>query len=258
MDAVVVEHRNAIALIRLNQIAPMNALSAQIKGGLERAISQSMGDPGVRCLVITGTGKAFCAGGDITNMAVRDADIVRKRVIDSHGWVKNLIAGEKPVVAAVNGAAAGAGFSLALACDFVVVAEDAYFRAGFPGLGATPDLALALTLPRAIGMMRAKDVLMTNRRVSAQNALDWGIATEIAPAGKALDVAMELAGRLADGPATSLGLTKALVNQAYGPLDEFLADEAMAQAIAFGSAEFNEGVAAFLGKRKPEFCAAKK
>lgn len=253
MDAVIVEHREDVALLRLNEPKTMNALSPAIKHGLESSVPQLMADKAVRCVVITGTDKAFCAGGDISNMADRSAPSVRERMHPSHGWVKLLLMGEKPVVAAVNGAAAGAGFSLAMMCDFVVLADNAYFKAGFPGLGAAPDLGLALTLPRAVGMLRAKDILMTNRRIGAEEALALGMATRVVPAAALLDEAFSLALSLADGPATSLGLTKHLLNQAYGPITDFLAQEAMTQAIAFGSEEFGEGVAAFLAKRKPQF-----
>jgi len=253
VNAVIVERREEIALLRLNQPQTMNALSPAIKQGLEAAVPQLMADGGVRCIVITGTERAFCAGGDISNMVDRSAPSVRERMHPSHGWVKLLLTGEKPVVAAVNGAAAGAGFSLAMMCDFVLLADNAYFKAGFPGLGAAPDLGLALTLPRAIGMLRAKEILMTNRRVNAEEALALGMATRVVPAAALLDEALTLAQSLSAGPATSLGLTKYLLNQAYGPITDFLAQEAMTQAIAFGSEEFEEGVAAFLGKRKPEF-----
>ncbi len=253
MDAVIVEIRDDIALLRLNQPKTMNALSAAIKQGFETEIPRLLADRAVRCIVITGTDKAFCAGGDIANMADRSAATVRERMYKNHAWTKLLLAGEKPVVAAVNGAAAGAGFSLAMMCDFVVVADSAYFQAGFPGLGAAPDLGLALTLPRAVGMLRAKDILMTNRRITAEEALKWGMATRVVPAASLLAEALALAQSLAAGPATSLGLTKYLLNQAYSSIPDFLSDEAMSQAIAFGSEEFGEGVAAFLGKRKPQF-----
>lgn len=253
MNAVIVEYRDDIALLRLNQPQTMNALSPAIKQGLETAIPQLMADSAVRCVIITGTDEAFCAGGDISNMADRSAPAVRERLHPSHAWVKLLLASEKPVVAAVNGAAAGAGFSLAMMCDFVVVADSAYFKAGFPGLGAAPDLGLALTLPRAVGMLRAKDILMTNRRVSAEEAVALGMATRVVPAATLVDDALTLAQSLAAGPATSLGLTKHLLNHAYSPIADFLSREAMTQAIAFGSEEFGEGVAAFLGKRKPQF-----
>lgn len=252
-DAVIVEHHDDVALIRLNRPRSKNALAMDIKAGLAASIPALMQDSAVRCLVITGTDDAFCAGGDISNMAERDAPAVRARMHKSYEWVKTIITGEKPVVAAVNGAAAGAGFSLALLCDITLVADTAFFRAAFPGLGAAPDLGLALTLPRSIGTARAKDILLTNRRIDAAEAVAIGIAKRVVPAASLRDDALQLAKDLAAGPATSFGLTKMLLNNAYGPIDDFFATEAMAQAVAFGSKEFAEGVSAFLAKRKPDF-----
>ena len=171
----------------------------------------------------------------------------------SHEWAKCLLTGEKPVVAAVNGAAVGAGFGLALLCDIIIVADDAFFRAGFAGLGAAPDLGVALTLPRSVGIGRAKEILLTNRRIEAVEAVATGIAKRMVPAASLVEEAMQLATELAAGPTAAFGLTKVLLNNAYGPINDFFAAEAATQAVAFGSREFAEGVSAFLGKRKPDF-----
>jgi 2-(1,2-epoxy-1,2-dihydrophenyl)acetyl-CoA isomerase len=255
-DAVIVEHHDDVAWVRLNRPRTRNALDPDIKSGLETSIPFLMQNSAVRCVVITGTEDAFCAGGDISNMGERDAPAVRARMHRSYSWAKCILTAEKPVVAAVNGAAAGAGFSLALLCDIVIVSDKAFFRAAFPGLGAAPDLGLALTLPRSIGTARAKDILLTNRRIDAAEAVTLGIAKRMVPAATLLDDALQLAKELAAGPATSFGLTKMLLNSAYGPIDDFFATEAMAQAVAFGSREFAEGVSAFLGKRKADFKSA--
>jgi 2-(1,2-epoxy-1,2-dihydrophenyl)acetyl-CoA isomerase len=252
-NAVIVEHHDDVALVRLNRPRTRNALDPDIKAGLETSIPALMKDSAVRCLVITGTEDAFCAGGDISNMDERHAPAIRARMHRTYAWAKCILTGEKPVVAAVNGAAAGAGFSLALLCDIAIVSDKAFFRAAFPGLGAAPDLGLALTLPRSIGAARAKDILLTNRRIEATEAVALGIAKRMVPAAALLDDALQLAKELAAGPATSFGLTKMLLNNAYGPIDDFFSTEAMAQAVAFGSREFAEGVSAFLGKRKPDF-----
>lgn len=252
-DAVLVEHHDDVALIRLNRPRTRNALSAEIKSHLETRIPALMQDSAVRCLVITGSEGSFCAGGDISNMDDRSAPAVRARMYRSYAWAKCILTGEKPVVAAVNGAAAGAGFSLALLCDIAILSDNAFFRAAFPGLGAAPDLGLALTLPRSIGTARAKDILLTNRRIDAAEAVAIGIARRLVPPASLLDDTLQLAKELAAGPATSFGLTKMLLNKAYGPIDDFFATEAMAQAVAFGSQEFSEGVSAFLGKRKADF-----
>lgn len=252
-EAVLFERHEDIVVVRINSPATRNALELRVKQKLETGIPELLGDRMTRCLVITGTGDAFCAGGDINNMGERDAPNVRKRMQAAHAWAKRLLTAEKPVVAAVNGAAAGAGFSLALLCDLVLVSDKGYFRAAFPGLGAAPDLGLALTLPRAIGSSRAKDILLTNRRVEAAEAVSIGIAKRVVPAATLLEEAVALAKELAAGPATSLGLTKTLLNNAYGPIEDFFATEAFAQGVAFGSREFAEGVDAFLHKRKPDF-----
>ncbi len=252
-DAVVFERHADVMVVRLNSPSTRNALQPAVKQHLELRIPELLSDPTVRCLVITGSEGSFCAGGDINNMGERAAPQVRRRMQVTHGWAKILLTAEKPVIAAVNGSAAGAGFSLALLCDIVLMSEQAYFRAAFPGLGAAPDLGLALTLPRAVGAMRAKDILLTNRRVEAEEALALGLAKRVVPADTLMDEALKLAADLAAGPATSLGLTKMLVNGAFEPIEQFFALEAFAQGVAFGSPEFAEGVAAFQEKRKADF-----
>lgn len=253
MEAVQLERKNHVALLRLNRPKNLNALGPEIKEGLARHVPNLMGDESVRCIVITGTEGAFCAGGDIANMSDRGAPSVRDRLKASHLWNRHLLSGETPVVAAVNGVAAGAGFSLAMLCDVMLVSNSAYFKPGFPAIGAVPDLALALTLPRAVGMARARELLLTNRRVDAAEAVAIGIAARSCSPETLLDEAMKVAEQIAAGPRPSLALTKLLLNEAYGSIDRFLLEESMAQAVAFGSADFAEGVDAFLTKRQAQF-----
>jgi len=254
-EAVVFERRNDVAVVRLNSPETRNALEDRVKQKLRVGIPELLDNNAIRCLVITGTGDAFCAGGDIKNMSgkEREAPRVKKRLQTTHSWVKQLLTAEKPVIAAVNGAAVGAGFSLALLCDIVLVSDKSFFRAGFSGLGAAPDLGLGLTLPRAVGYSRAKDILLTNRRIEPTEAEAIGIAKRVIPAADLLNEALRLATELTASPIMSLGLTKMLLNNAYGSIDEFLAAEALTQSVAFGSPEFAEGVEAFLQKRKPDF-----
>ena len=253
VDAVTVERHARVALIRLNQPKSRNALGPAIKAGLAAAIPSLTSDPSIGCIVITGSDGAFCSGGDLTNMQDRTAPAVRARLEASHAWARLLLTSEVPVVAAVNGSAAGAGFSLAMLCDIVLMSDTAYMQAGFPAVGAVPDLGLALTLPRAIGMARARELLLTNRRVDAAEAVRLGLAVRSCPAETLMDEAHKTAAAIAAGPRTSLGLTKLLLNQAYGPIERYLQEEGMAQAVAFGSDDFAEGVSAFLGKRRPVF-----
>ena len=253
MEAVVVERRGRVALVRLNQPESMNALSPEIRAGLGAHVPALVEDATVGCIVLTGTGKAFCAGGDIRAMNDRRPTAVRSRLQAGHRWVRSLVEGEKPVVAAVNGAAAGAGLSIVLMCDVIIAGRGATFRGGFSGIGAAPDLGLAYTLPRAVGMVRAKEILLRGRVLTADEALSYGLAGQVVDDGELMQEAFATAQRLADGP-MSLGLAKTLLNHAYdGGLDGFLQREADAQAVAFGSDDFAEGVAAFLGKRRPRF-----
>jgi 2-(1,2-epoxy-1,2-dihydrophenyl)acetyl-CoA isomerase len=251
--SVVHTREGGVAVLRLNEPECLNALSAGIKDGLEAAIAQALADPAVRAILLTGTGRAFCAGGDIRTMSAPRPVEVRARLRRSHEWLLPLIQSDKPVVVALNGIAAGAGFSLALAGDIVVAGEDASFRAGFPGIGAVPDLGLAYLLPRAVGLNRAKDILLTNRPVPIGEALAMGLVARVVPAVELLATALALARQLADGP-MSLGLTKVLLARgAELSLDGFFDLEALAQATAFASDDFAEGVQAFRGKRGPTF-----
>lgn len=251
--SVVASRDGRVGIIRLSEPKSMNALSGTIKAGLDEHVPGLLKDPDIRCLVITGEGKAFCAGGDIRTMRSREALSVRERVRQGHVWARLLLEHEKPVISAVNGAAAGAGLSLMLMADMVIASDTAIFRAGFPALGAVPDLGLAYTLPRAIGFLKAKELLLTNRQVSPEEAERIGLVNRVVPADKLWDEVMALAHQLAAGP-WSLGLTKTLMRRAYDDtLESFLEGEADAQALAFSSNDFAEGVEAFLGKRKAAF-----
>jgi len=256
-QSVVVERRGAVALIRLNEPATLNALSAGIKAGMIAAVNSLTTDDTVRAIVLTGEGRAFCAGGDLRSMNQRQTVAVRRRMQASHDWVLRLLNCEKPVLTAVNGVAAGAGFSLALFGDIICAADDARFKAGFPGIGAVPDLAIAYLLTRAVGTLRAKDILLTNEEIPAAEAHRLGFVSRVFPAAELLERTLELATRLAQGPSVSFGLTKRLIARADElPLEAFLEAEAFAQMTAFGSADFDEGVSAFIGKRKPAFVGA--
>jgi 2-(1,2-epoxy-1,2-dihydrophenyl)acetyl-CoA isomerase len=252
--SVIVERDGAVAILSLNEPRSMNALSAGIKAGLESHLPALLCDPDVRALVIAGNGRAFCAGGDIRSMDERDTMAVRARMSRSYRWLTPLVRAEKPVLTVVNGAAAGAGLSLMLTGDIVVASSAATFKAGFMGLGAVPDLALAYMLPRAVGMLRAKNILLTNREIGAAEALSLGMVTRVVEPDALMPTALELAHGLAQGPTATQGLAKQLLLRSFDTsLEAFLELEGMAQAMAFGSADFAEGVAAFRGKRPPRF-----
>ena len=254
-DPISIDRHDAVMVMTLNRPGNRNALSADMKTALHEGACRYRDDREARCLVLTGTEGVFCAGGDLSDMAVdRRTTTVLDRMALTHAALRVLTSCEKPVLCAVNGAAVGAGLSLALAGDLVVAAEDAWFLPGFPKVGVLPDLGLLYHLPRAVGMVQAKDLLFTNRRVSAAEALTMGLVSRVLPAQGFRDAVLELAAGVAAGPTVSMGLAKGLLRGALQDgFDEFLLKERMAQAVVFGTEDFVEGNTAFRQKRAPRF-----
>jgi 2-(1,2-epoxy-1,2-dihydrophenyl)acetyl-CoA isomerase len=256
-EAVKVERHGAVAVLRLDDPSAMNALSPAVKAGLQTNVPKLVGDAAVRVMVVTGTGKAFCAGGDIRAMRDpegRRAPAVRTRMQLAHAWARALLDCDKPVIAAVNGAAVGGGLALALLADIVIASHTAYFLSGYAKLGALPDLGLLQTLPWAIGSLRAKEMILLNRRYTAEEAVAIGLANRAVAPEKLMAEALAMAQEIASGPTAMLTMSKVMMKRAYeASVEDFFEREAIAQAIAFGSAEFSEGVDAFVSKRKPRF-----
>jgi len=172
----------------------------------------------------------------------------------AHAWARALLDCDKPVIAAVNGAAVGGGLALALLADIILASRDAYFLAGYSRLGALPDLGLLQTLPWAIGSLRAKEMIMLNRRYGADEAAAIGLCNRVVAPDELMAEALAAAQEIASGPRTMLTMSKVMMKRAYeASIENFFEREAIAQAIAFGSDEFSEGVDAFLSKRKPRF-----
>lgn len=257
MEAVKVQRQGAVAIVRLDDPSCMNALSPAVKAGLEEKVPGLLKETGVRVILLTGTGNAFCAGGDIRAMqdpAGRKAPAVRNRMRSVHGWARALLDADKPVVAAVNGAAVGGGLALALLADIVIASEKAYFMSAYSKLGVLPDLGVLQTLPWAIGSLRAKEMILLNRRYTAAEAVQIGLANRCVAPERLMEEALAAAHEMADGPTAMLNMSKVMMKRAYeASVEDFFEREAMAQTVAFGSAEFEEGVAAFLAKRKPNF-----
>lgn len=254
-EAVRLEIVGAVQVLRLSRPQTRNALTAEIKAGLEHLVPRFFDDENARCLVITGEEAAFCAGGDIASLTEPSTPAqTRTRMARSYGWIERLMEGEKPVITAVNGPAVGAGFGLAMLGDIILTADTAWFMSGFSTIGAAADFGLGRTLPRAIGGPRAKDILLTGRKVEAAEAASIGMVSRVLPAERLMDEALDVAAKLAAGPTVGLGLTKRLIGLGYeGSAAAYLQQEGMAQSIAFGSADHDEGVRAFLDKRKPTF-----
>ncbi|MGH3244178.1 MAG: enoyl-CoA hydratase/isomerase family protein, partial [Spirillospora sp.] len=209
--------------------------------------------PGVRAIVLTGAGGTFSAGGDVRSMDGARPDEVKARLAPLHEAVQIIATCATPVIAAVEGAAAGLGVSLAAVCDHVVAAEDARFVAGFGKVGLVPDGGLLWTLPQRVGIGRAKEMLVFGRTVPAPRAVEIGLADSLVPSGKALDAALDLAAEAAALAPLSVAAAKRLLARPGDDLARLLESEGEAQAELFGTADFAEGRAAFAERRPPRF-----
>ena len=248
-----------VAVLTLNEPDSMNALSATVLESMNGHLGKAFKDPSVRAIVLTGSGKAFCAGGDVRlmqNPANRTAPVIHKRMETHHGWARALLDSTKPVIAAVNGAAVGAGLGLALLADLIFASREAYFMAAFSKIGALPDLRTLQSLPWAIGSLRAKEMVMLNRRYSGEEAVAIGLANRCCEPDKLMDETLAAAKQIAAGPAPMMAMSKKLMKRAFeSSTDAFFELEALGQTVTFGSDAFAEGVDAFLNKRKPDFAS---
>jgi len=243
----------AVLTITLNRPEAYNAFTTELHTALGEALGEAAAED-VRAVVITGAGKGFCAGQDLNEFRGLDHDVSEHLEATYHRNVRAIRALEKPVIAAVNGAAAGAGISLACACDYRIAADTAAFVPGFIGIGLVPDAGGSYFVARLIGPSRAFAWMTTNRRLTAAEAHAWGIVDEVVEADQLAARAAELAAAYAAAPTRGVGLSKRLFDHAIGAtLDEQLALEAQLQDETTKTDDFREGVAAFLEKRPPEF-----
>ena len=239
--------------VTLNRPDRMNALTEGVHAALAAALAEAAA-PGVRAVVLTGAGRAFCVGQDIDAFPGEPEAVgeLLRRVY--HPNVLALRALEKPVIAAVNGPAAGAGLGLAMACDLRIAGISATFVPAFTAIGLVPDTGITRTLARVIGPGRAAEWMITGERLSADDARARGLVSRVVPDAELAAEAAALAADLAARPTRALALTKALFEHAPAtPLDAQLESEAAAQVLAAGSEDFAEGVAAFREKRPPAF-----
>lgn len=257
-EHILYEKTNGVATVTLNRPDVRNALIWPLREEIIQVISDVRDDRNLRALLITGNGPTFSAGGDIKGMAQRLADTPderRKFVSDIVGMIVfQLLHLEKPVIAAVNGLAVGAGCALALACDLIVAAESAKFALSFVRIGVVPDNLVCYLLPRVTGLHYAKKLIFTGATIDAPEAERVGMVAEVVPDDQLMPAACELAQRLARGPTRALGLAKLLMhNSMAADLKMSMELEALTQSIAMSTADHREGVQAFLQRRAPQF-----
>ena len=242
-----------VATITLNRPDALNALNAAMRSELLAAIKAAGRDGRVRAIVITGAGRGFCAGADLRGGS-GEREFRRVLTDEYNPLIEAIRRVPKPVVASVNGVAAGAGVSLALAADLVIASEAARFVPAFNRIALVPDSGLTRTLVRALGRHRATAILLGERELNAAEALEAGLVMAVVPGDRLGEETRALAGRLASGPTGAIGLTKRLVDAAEdATLAETLASEAALQEVAGRGADHAEGVAAFAEKREPRF-----
>jgi 2-(1,2-epoxy-1,2-dihydrophenyl)acetyl-CoA isomerase len=256
-SVLLVSRSDGVLRLTLNRPHRLNALDDELLDALGTALVVARDDEAVRCVLLTGAGRGFCAGADLAAGTLTGED--RSAAVRRHlqTFYNPIILGirelEKPVVAAVNGVAAGAGMSLALACDLRICAESASFLQAFVRIGLVPDAGSTYFLPRLVGMARAAELAMLGEQIPAVDALRMGLVNHVVPDEALPDAAGELAARLARGP-RSIGLIKRALAAALGnDLRSQLSVEEDLQALALASEDAAEGVAAFLGKRPAEF-----
>jgi 2-(1,2-epoxy-1,2-dihydrophenyl)acetyl-CoA isomerase len=253
MAEVETQREGAVLTVTLNRQDKLNAFDAAMHDAFAAALKEARGSD-VRAVVLTGAGRGFCVGQDLSELRQGDRDVA---ALLRDRWNRHVLALtglEKPVLAAVNGAAAGAGLSLACSCDLRVASESATFVPAFVNVGLVPDTGGSWLVPRLLGYSRAFEWMCTGRRLAAAEAQAWGLVSEVVEADGALARTQELAGQLAALPTKGIAMTKRLfARAATGRLEEQLELEAQLQAAAVQTEDFAEGVTAFLEKREPRF-----
>ena len=250
---VIFEKENRIAKINLNIPETMNALSLDVRLELLDVFTGVRDDDSIRVVVLTGSGKAFCAGGDIRTMEGVTAVAGRLRLKEGQRLIKAMNELEKPIIAAINGVAAGAGLSIALASDILIASERAKFILSFVKVGLVPDWGEFYFLPLRVGIARAKELMFSGDDIDAKEAERIGLINKVVPHEKLEEEALSLATRLARGPSQAYAMIKSALNMWPASLGAFLELESAMQGIALSSQDADEGRSAFLEKRKPTF-----
>jgi 2-(1,2-epoxy-1,2-dihydrophenyl)acetyl-CoA isomerase len=256
MAEVETTREGAVLTITLNRPDVLNAFTAEMHRQLVGAFKEARADD-VRAVVVTGAGRGFCVGQDLNEFGEAARDIAGRLRTNYHPTIRSVRELEKPVLAAVNGPAAGAGLSFACACDHRIAAEGATFVPAFINIGLIPDSGGSYFVTRLLGPARAFEWLASGKRLTAAEAHAWGLVSEVVETNALAGRVAELAAQAAELPTRGVGMTKRLLDHAVGAtLEEQLEREAQLQAAATQTADFKEGVAAFLEKRPPRFRGA--
>lgn len=255
-NSIELKIENNVAWISFNRPEVFNSFNREMALSLQEKLDECNNNQVVRTIVLTGTGKAFCAGQDLKEVTDPELNPGFRKILEEHynPIIQRIRTIEKPIVAAVNGVAAGAGANIALACDIVIASEHASFIQAFSKIGLVPDSAGTFFLPRLIGFQKASALMMLGDKVTAPEALSMGMIYKLYPVATFEEEVKAIAENLAQMPTKALGLTKRLLNQSKtNNLEQQLALESDLQIEASSSYDYNEGVTAFVEKRKPEF-----
>lgn len=255
-NTILVEIENGVATLTLNRPAAYNAISQEMTAELSVALAALRDDPNVRTIILKGAGKAFSAGGDVKEMlsstecSSQYLELIKK----FNEMAELLLTMPKPVIAAVQGIAVGAGCSFALAADICIAGKSARFGMAFSGVGLSPDAGATFTLPRAVGLAKAKELVFRHNIIDAATALEIGLVNTVVEDSELNEVAEKLAYELAEGPTLAYALSKKMINNSFSvTLKEALECEAVNQALLASSHDFLEGRTAFAEKRPPNF-----
>ena len=251
---------DGVATITFNRPDAANAMSPLCARELNEVSIEVEGNSEIRAVILTGAGKMFCAGGDL-GAFVAAGDKARSLLLqmtgDLHLGISRLSRNAAPVIGAINGTAAGAGFSMVMLCDLAISAASAVYTMAYTNAGLSPDGSSTFFMPRKIGDRRARELMLTNRVLKAEEALEWGVVNQVVPDDQLMDEARQLANKLANGPTQAFGQVKALLNTTFdNSLGTQMELEARAIADMVGTADGQEGLDAFFNKRKPDFKGA--
>jgi 2-(1,2-epoxy-1,2-dihydrophenyl)acetyl-CoA isomerase len=257
-DVLLIDRTDGVATLTMNRPESMNSLSTELKDALVTALADVAADTSVRAVILTGSGRGFCVGQDLgehVQLLEAGDPAPLSTVVEHYNPIAlSLAQMPKPVIAAVNGTAAGAGASFSFACDFRIVAEEARFLLAFANVGLALDSGASWTLPRLIGAGRALELSLLARPITAQQAQQYGLVTQLLPADQVLPAAQELAARLAAGPTVAYaGIKNAIHYAATATFEQALEREAVLQAAAGATEDHKAATAAFVAKQKPVF-----